>query len=387
MNTASGRRPVRSAPVLAAVALLIWASATPAAALELTTPYPVVVVEPGQDVSLDLDIRSPSRERVRLGVGQLPKGWRAFLRGGGHRVSAVYAGAGADTPDVKLQIQVPERARKGSHRLMVTGRGPSGTATLPIELRVVRQAPGAYDLAVEFPQLRGSTTDTFRFDATLQNHTAQQARFALAAEGPKGWKLQARPSLEEQAATVGVDPNGEATIQVEADPPEEVKAGSYPVLLRATGQGTTLEHKLLVEIAGSPALTLQTADERLNTSGGAGDTTAVQLVVRNTGSAPLQNVRLSASPPSGWDVSFQPDTLTSIPPGEEARATARIRPAGEAIAGDYSVTLNADGQNVKDSVDLRFAVKTTAWWGVGGIGIIAAAVAGLLWSFRRFGRR
>jgi hypothetical protein len=44
---------------------------------------------------------------------------------------------------------------------------------------------------------------------------------AVAAEGPKGWKLQARPSLEEQAATVSVDPKGEATIQAEADPPEE----------------------------------------------------------------------------------------------------------------------------------------------------------------------
>jgi uncharacterized membrane protein len=376
---------VRSACVLAAVALLVATPATPAAALELTTPYPVVVVEPGQDLTLDLDIRSPSREQVRLGVSQLPKGWRAFLRGGGHRVSAVYAGA--DTPDIKLQIQVPDRARKGSHRVVVTGRAPSGTATLPVELRVVGQAPGAYDLGVEFPELRGGTTDTFRFDATLVNHTAQQARFALAAEGPEGWKLEARPSLEEQAATVTVDPNGEATIQVEADPPEAVKAGSYPVLLRATGQGTTLERELVVEIAGSPALTLQTADERLNASGAAGDTTAVQLVVRNTGSAPLQGVRLSASPPSGWDVTFQPDTLAAVPPGGEARATARIRPAGEAIAGDYSVTVNADGQNVKDSVDLRFAVETTAWWGIGGLGVIAAAVAGLLWTFRRFGRR
>ena len=221
----------------------------------------------------------------------------------------------------------------------------------------------------------------------MRNHTAQQARFALAAQGPEGWKVQARPSLEEQAATVSVDPNGEATIQVEADPPEEVKAGAYPVLLRATGQGTTLEQELRVQIAGSPALTLQTADERLNASGAAGDTTTVHLVVRNTGSAPLQGVRLSASPPSGWDVTFQPDTLDSVPPGGEARATARIRPAGEAIAGDYSVTLNADGQNVNGKVDLRFAVKSTAWWGVDGIGIIAAAVAGLLWTFRRFGRR
>ena len=53
MNTARGRWLVGSARVPAAVALLIWASATPAAALELTTPYPVVV-EPGQDVTLDL---------------------------------------------------------------------------------------------------------------------------------------------------------------------------------------------------------------------------------------------------------------------------------------------------------------------------------------------
>jgi uncharacterized membrane protein len=385
MKSASRRRLVWMACALAAVALMVAVPAAPAAALEVTTPYPVVVVEPGQDVTLDLDVRSPSRERVRLAISELPRGWRAFLRGGGHRVSAVYAGA--DTPELKLQVQVPERARKGTHRVVVTGRGPSGTATLPVELRVVSQAPGAFDLAVEFPELQGATSDTFRFDATLQNHTAQPARFALAADGPEGWKVQARPSLEEQAATVTVDPNGEATIQLEADPPEEVKAGAYPVLLRATGQGTTLQQELMVRIAGSPALTLQTADERLNASGGAGDTTAVQLVVRNTGSAPLQGVRLSASPPSGWEVTFQPDTIATIAPGEEARATARIRPAGEAIAGDYSVTLNADGQNVNGKVDLRFAVKTAAWWGVGGVGIIAAAVAGLLWTYRRFGRR
>jgi uncharacterized membrane protein len=387
MNSAkrSRRRPAWGACILAAIALTVAAPAAPAAAVEVTTPYPVVVVEPGQDITLDLDVRSPSRERVRLAISELPEGWRAFLRGGGHRVSAVYASA--NTPDVKLQIQVPERARKGNHRVVVTGRGPSGTATLPVELRVVSQAPGAFDLSVEFPELQGATSDTFRFDATLRNHTAQQARFALAAEGPEGWKVQARPSLEEQAATITVDPNGEATIQVEADPPEEVKAGAYPVLLRATGQGTTLQQELRVQIAGSPALTLQTADERLNASGSAGDTTAVQLVVRNTGSAPLEGVRLSASPPTGWDVTFQPDTIPTIAPGEEARATARIRPAGEAIAGDYSVTLNADAQSVNSKIDLRFAVKTTAWWGVGGIGIIAAAVGALLWTFRRFGRR
>jgi hypothetical protein len=47
MNSARKRRLAWSACVLAAVALTVAVSATPAAALELTTPYPVVVVEPG----------------------------------------------------------------------------------------------------------------------------------------------------------------------------------------------------------------------------------------------------------------------------------------------------------------------------------------------------
>jgi hypothetical protein len=45
----------------------------------------------------------------------------------------------------------------------------------------------------------------------------------LPPKDPKGGS-STRPSLEEQPATVTVDPNGAATIQVGADPPEEVKA-------------------------------------------------------------------------------------------------------------------------------------------------------------------
>ena len=82
MKSARRRRLRWGGCVLAAVALTVAASATPAAALELTTPYPVVVVEPGQDVTLDLDVRSPSRGPVRLGVSHLPTRWRAFLHGG-----------------------------------------------------------------------------------------------------------------------------------------------------------------------------------------------------------------------------------------------------------------------------------------------------------------
>lgn len=367
------------------VAGVVVLPARPAAAVELTTPYPVVVVERGQSVTFKLNVRSPARERVRLDVTQAPRGWQAFLRGGGHRVGAVYAGA--SSPAVDLQVQIPQQAARGAHRVVVTARAASGTSRLPVELRVVPRAQGAFDLAVEFPELRGSASDTFRYDATLRNNTARQARFALTASGPEGWKVQARPSTQQQAATVTVDPNAEATIQVEADPPDEVQGGAYPVVLRATGEGANLEQRLTVQVEGSPSLTVQTADERLDVSGAAGDTASVQLVVRNTGSAPLQDVQLSASPPTGWEVAFEPATIPEVAPGEEARATARITPAGSAVTGDYSVRVNAKAENVDQGIDLRFAVRTSRWWGLVGGLIVSGAVGGLLWTFRRFGRR
>lgn len=371
--------------LLAFVALATVVPARPAAAVEITTPYPGIAVEPGQDVTFDLNVRAPSQELVQLRVTEVPRGWRAFLQGGGHRILAVYASS--RSPEIDLQVQVPENARQGTYRVAVTGRAPSGTDTLALELRVVAQAPGAYQLEVEFPQLRGGTSDTFRFDATLRNNTAQQARFALAAAGPEGWTVEARASAQEQAATVTVEPGSQATIQVEADPPENVQAGTYPVTLRATGEGTTLEQELTVEIAGTPTIEFQTADERLNVSGSAGDATVLQVVVRNTGSGPLEGVQLSASPPSGWEVTFEPSTIEAVPPGQEARATVRITPSGEAIAGDYSVTLNANAENASGSIDLRFAVRTSQWWGLVGVLIIAAAIGALAWTFRRFGRR
>ena len=72
--------------------------------------------------------------------------------------------------------------------------------------------------------------------------------------------------------------------------------------------------------------------------------------------------------------------------------TARIRPDGDAVAGDYAVTLRASGSGQDKSLDLRFAVETSGWWGFLGLLIIAVAVAmGALflseWLSRAIARR
>lgn len=199
--------------------------------------------------------------------------------------------------------------------------------------------------------------------------------------------MQARPATEEQAATLNVEPGGTARINVEADPPDEVAAGSYEIALQASGESRTLDTTLGVEVIESTSLTLETANERLNASGPAGGTGTVSLVIQNDGNAPLQGVELSATPPTNWEVAFDPASVDVIPPGESREVTARVTPAGNAVAGDYVVTLKASGGGIDDSVEIRYTVRTSGWWGLVGVLVILAAIGVLIQVYRRYGRR
>jgi uncharacterized membrane protein len=366
--------------------LLAVAHAEPAHGVDVVTPYPAIRAEAGQTVNFDLNVLSGVREPVRLQARDVPEGWDVTFRGGGREIDAVYARPGR-ARSAELEVEVPRKTQPRRYDLTVVASAGSGTASLPLEVRVARQAADAYALGGEFRTLRGAESDTFRFDLTLANNTSERARFALSARGPRDWNVSASPSTEEKAATVTVDGGATTTIVVEADPPENVPAGRYDLAVEARGEGTTLRRKLAAEIVGSPSFTLNTASERLNASGSAGDPGPVTLVVQNDGNAPLQGVKLSASPPSDWKVSFEPEVIEAIPPGQTARATATIRPSADAIAGDYMVTLSGSAGSASEDLDIRYAVETSSWWGLFGVLVILAAVVGLATVYRRFGRR
>lgn len=361
------------------------ATAVPASGAEIVTPYPAVAVEPGETSTFDLEITSDESELVELNVPNAPDGWETVLRGGGREVSAVHASP--DQPgEVQLDVTVPADAEEGSHQVAVQASAGSGDDTLPLTLNIVEQAAEAFELTTEFPSLQGSATDTFSFDLNLANRSGQEATFSLAAAGPEGWDVQARPSTEQQAATVSVDAGGSSTINVEASPPEDVAAGEYEIGVQAEGEGQTLSSTLGVEVTGSTSMTFNTASERLNASGGAGSAGTVQLAITNDGNAPLQGVELSDTPPTNWDVEFEPSTV-DIPAGQTANVTARITPAGNAVAGDYMVTLTASADGTEESVDVRYAVETSGWWGLVAVLVIVAALAALVGVYRRYGRR
>jgi uncharacterized membrane protein len=372
--------------VFAVVAITLVTGAGQAAAVEVSTDYPVVNVQAGQSVSLDLKLTSKTVQRVGLSIAQSPAGWKAELQGGGFTIGGVYVGPD-ETPSVQLQVQVPGDAKTGQYHVTVDATAPDGTTKLDVQLNVVQQASNAFTLTSQFDKLQGGTSDTFDFDLTLANNTGKKATFGLTAQGPQGWTVTASPSSESKASAVEVDAGSTATVSVDADPPDSVSAGNYPVTVTAQGQGIELHAKLIVEVTGSAKLSVATANQVLNASGSAGDSTDVHLVLSNTGTAPLQGLSLSSSPPSGWKVTFDPSTVPTIAAGKTADVVAHIVPADDAITGDYQVTLSANSDASSGSVDIRYTVQTSSWWGLIGVVIIAIVVVALLWLFRRFGRR
>lgn len=353
--------------------------------LQMTTPFPRVAVEAGAQARFNLDITAPEPVEVSLTADGVPDGWSATFRGGGLSVDGVTAGP--EAPNVVFDVSVPADAAEGAYDLSVIAEAANDRVVLPLRIRVSALAGGEVTLTPDFPGKRAPAGQSVTFEVELRNDTPADLRFEFSADGPGGWEVSAQPRLEAQASTIQVDSGTTATIEVEAQSPIRAEAGVYPVDLTVTAPGTQVETELLVEVIGSYSLDLTTIDERLNAEVVVGESTDLAFVLTNTGTAPHPEINLSARPPSGWEVTWEEQTIPALAPGEAVTLTATITPSEEAIAGDYVITFLADSEPVREQVDIRTTVNPSPLWGFVGIGLIALTLAGLAYVFRRFGRR
>ena len=142
-----------------------------------------------------------------------------------------------------------------------------------------------------------------------------------------------------------------------------------------------------MQITGRVEMQITTPDQRVNTTANAGSARAFDVVIVNNGTSPMTNVQLSGTGPTEWDITFDQPTIEQVEAGATATATASITPSANAIAGDYVVTLSASTEGANESLDIRVTVETSPVWGIIGLLLILAAIGGLVWVFRRYGRR
>jgi uncharacterized repeat protein (TIGR01451 family) len=134
-------------------------------------------------------------------------------------------------------------------------------------------------------------------------------------------------------------------------------------------------------------LSLSGPEGRLSGDATAGQERTFKFTVENTGTAPAINVKFSASSPQGWKVTFDPETADAIAPSDKLPVSVSMTPSDKAIAGDYVVTVRANGDGASDSANFRVTVLTSTMWGVAGLGVIGAAAIVLAVAVTRYGRR
>lgn len=357
--------------------------------LALYTPYPSQSVRLGETISLPITLKgyNLAPQAVQVRVTELAPGWKASLLGGGRVVSAVYV-----LPDgeqsLSLRLEPPQNVRPGTYRFRLLAEGSGVRAELPIALTLGQVLPKRLSLETELPVLKGTPTAGFRYRVTLKNESDQDLLVNLEAEAPENFRVSFSTAFGGQEVNSLPLKAGETRdLDVQITPPRQVEAKVYAVTLRALAGEAKAELAVNLDITGQVELSLTTPEGRLSGRALAGRENPIKLVIKNTGSAPAENLEFSASEPSGWEVKFEPDKLEKLAPGAESEVTARIKPSPKAVAGDYMLTLRASAGAAQASSDYRATVQTSTLWGLVGVVLIAVAVGAVGFAVSRFGRR
>lgn len=384
-------------PALLVAALLAFnlpavakdADPNPVQGLWFATDYPALQIRAGEDTTLPLTIYNYGLppQRTAISITDKPADWTAEIAGGGKPVSAAFVDHDGRA-SLSLKLTIPASAAPGDYKLMLHAEGDNAKSDLPIAVKLAAPLAARLTMTPKFPVLKGSPKSSFDFNVTVKNESGSDMLVNLSADAPEGFMTSFKEGYGAQELTSLPFKAGESKdLTVSIKPAAGAPAGSAPVVVHANGEKAKAQTKLTLDIAGQASLTLSGDDGRLSGDAYAGQEKSFPLVLHNSGTAPAEDIQLTASPPSGWKVAFDPKQVAELAVDGDQKISALVTPAPKALAGDYMVTMRASGSGQTQSADYRVSVTTSTLWGMTGIGVIGAALLVLVGAVGRFGRR
>ncbi len=364
--------------------------------IEMAAEYPVIVVPPKEEVSMDLIFhnRGKSNEDVEVWIDSQPKGWKAKTKTYRYAVMGVHVPSGQDKT---LTFEaVPEKDLKvGEYKFVVKAKTLDGKFNMEqtILVKVQEKEKGAPEakgvkLTTSYPVLRGPSDAKFEFSLEAESKLDREAVFDLSAQAPEGWTVNFKPRWEDKYfSSIRLKANQSETVAVEVKPSPLAKAGEYPITVRVSSGDARAEAKLTVIVTGTYALDVGTLTGLLSLEARQGKPANVSFYIKNTGTATNHDIKFKSFKPENWKVEFKPEKIPAIEPGEIKQVEMIVTPYEEALVGDYSVGAEVEGEKAKKTLEFRVTVKASRTWGWIGIGIIVCVVVGLTGLFRWLGRR
>jgi len=362
--------------------------------ITMALEYTGIEVAQGQPVNMSLLFHNggKSMELVQVWVSAKPAGWRTRLKTDTYTVTGLSVPAGEDK-SIVFEAEPDKSIRPGEYNFVIEAKTQDGQFHMKQPLVVkVKEADKStmrgLKLSTSYPILQAPSNMKFEFSIEVENKLGKDAIVNLSAQVPEGWEVNIKPSYEQKTiSSLKIRANDSQTISLEVNPVRDARAGEYPIIFRAQTEEARSEIRLTCVLTGTYAIEAGTPTGLLSLEVNQGKKATVSIFVKNTGTATLKNVKFTAYKPENWKVDFTPDTIPVLEPREVKQVEATITPAEEALVGDYSVNIVADGDKAVKNLEFRVSVKASTTWGWIGLGIILIVIAGLMFMFRWIGRR
>lgn len=357
--------------------------------------YPGVIIQAGEEVSLDLKVKNGGRkdENIMLSIPTVPKDWKAKIKTYNFDVTGVHVTSDS-TRSLTFQAEPGKDVGPGEYVFVVRGETDDGKLSSTgrlvvtvIEKEVVKKAKGL-NVVTSYPVLQGPTDARFEFSLEVESKIDKDTIFNLSVQGPENWDINFKPAYEDKyISSLRIKANQSTTMAVEVKPYAMAQPGEYPIKVKITSEKSQAEAELMVVLTGTYSIEAGTADGLLSLTAYQGNEANLSFYVKNSGSAPQNNIRFISFKPENWKVTFNPEQFETLAPGELKQVEVTMTPAEQALVGDYSVNLSIDGEKASKNLEFRVTVKASTAWGWIGIGIIVIVILGLVVLFVRMGRR
>jgi len=367
----------------------------PERGISVSPEYTGIVVSEEEGVNIDLIVTNQGRrdENIDIAVTSIPDGWKAWIKTYSFGVTGVHVESDK-SKNLTLRAQPGETVGPGKYTIGIRGQTQdkkfvsTSQVTIEVKKKKEEKRPEGIKITTSYPVLQGPTGAKFEFSLEVENRLDKDTIFNLISKGPENWEINFKPAYEQKfISSLRLKADQSQTMAVEVKPYPFAKPGTYPISVKISSAEAEGEAVLKVVLTGTYNLEAGTATGLLSLNALRGNKANLSIYVRNTGSAPLNNLQFISFKPENWEVEFNPEKIDTLAPEQLKQVEVSITPTDQALVGDYSVGLRAEGGRVSKTIELRVTVNASSAWGWIGIGIIVFVMAGLVFLFIRLGRR
>ncbi len=217
-------------------------------------------------------------------------------------------------------------------------------------------------VATDFPSVYTSKTDLITFDLTVRNYDLPPQRVDVSVGRiPEGWD-HAFVGGGGMVDAVFVEPDGTARVQLWVDPPDDVREGSYTIVVDARGSGASYSLPLTVNTGSNLPQRLSLDPELPSVRGTPKSDFTYKVTLRNNSAAEAL-VNFDAHAPTGFQVKFLQQyggkELSTLPvdAGKAEDIKVEIKPPQGVSEGIYEVEVMAKSEKASASTTLTMDIK------------------------------